>query len=164
MTSHVVMVPPGTRKTELDAEFVRDRFSVLAFAFPLFWLAWYRLWIEAVVLLAASVAIALAAAKSGSPAISVFATAVSFLISVYVSLEGPGLRLAALRRRGWTDAGVFDAATVEDAAIRFYAESGGGPKIADVPAPVRHAMPPVPAVRKPSDTLALGMLGMPDGR
>lgn len=123
MASWVVMQPPAERDEALP-EFVRDAFSIFAFFAPPIWLAWHRLWIEAAIALVLMLAIPALALKLG---IGPAASWLSLLVSLFVGLEGPTLRLAALRRRGWTDAGVFEADDLVDAETRFAAEDVPGP-------------------------------------
>ena len=47
--------------------------------------------------------------------------ALSLLVSVYVGLEGPALRIAALTRRGWRQWGVVEASGRDEAEIRYIA-------------------------------------------
>ena len=101
MASYVVMEPPG-RGGAARAELVRDRFTFLGFLFPPLWLLWHRLWIEAFV----AVAVLLALGALGEAAgLGPVAAGLSLLVSVYVGLEGPALRLNALRRRGFRETG-----------------------------------------------------------
>ncbi|MGB6117862.1 MAG: DUF2628 domain-containing protein, partial [Mesorhizobium sp.] len=125
MASYVVMESPD----RADAAYIRDGFHFWAFLVPPLWLAWHRLWIEAALTLAAMLVLGALASVSGLAQVS---PALSLFVSIYVGLEAPALRLAALRRRGWHDAGVVDADNAADAEIRHvYA--------ADLEAPVVQA-------------------------
>ena len=116
MASYVVMEPPGqSGRAGESTIFVRDGFSLLAFFIPVVWLLWHRLWIEAAIALALSLGIAVL----GTQGEFVGAPLVSVLVSTLFGLEGPALRLAALRRRGWREVGLVEADSYEDAETRY---------------------------------------------
>src|SRR5215213_7737318 len=108
MTSWIVMQPTGGGRAAdaADPVFIRDGFSFLAFLVPPLWLLWHRLWIEAALAFAGLV---LAAVIGRATDVAVAATLISLLVSIFVGLEGNGLRLAALLRRGWRNWGMVDA-------------------------------------------------------
>ena len=118
MAAYVVMEPPGRPSEEARdrASFIRDGFSLLAFLVPPLWLLWHRLWIEAALVFAASLGLGTLGEALGLGAAG---AALSFLVSLYVGLEGAALRIAALTRRGWSDRGVVEADNREEAEIRY---------------------------------------------
>ncbi|MBO6717126.1 MAG: DUF2628 domain-containing protein [Rhizobiaceae bacterium] len=152
MASYVVMEPPG--RSPGDVRFVRDGFSVLALIFPVIWLLWHRLWIEALVIFAAALCIGAAGELSGW---SGTAMAISFLLALYVALEGPELRIRALGRRGWQDAGVIDAADEDEAMTRYVAGR-------ELPPEAEPAETRASYVAAPSGAPALGLLAYPTRR
>jgi hypothetical protein len=99
------------------AMFVRDGFSLPALIVPHFWLLFYRQWMAAIAVVSVMVLGALAAWQWGAPLIAVGA---DILISLYVALEGATLRIANLERDGFSEAAVVEAATHEEAEIRYY--------------------------------------------
>src|SRR3954468_5312560 len=104
MASWVVLeAPPGVSvdKGE-ELAFLRDGFSFLAFLFPPLWLLWHRLWMETAVCFA----ILLGAAGLERVAGLAISAPLSLLVSIFVGLEGNGLRIAGWQRRGWLLAGV----------------------------------------------------------
>jgi hypothetical protein len=117
MASFVVMEPPSGGRD--DAVFVRDGFHVLAFLVPWLWLAYHRLWIEALVVLALGLVAGAVASYLG---FGLIATATSFLVALFIGLEGAALRIAALRRRGWREGAVVEADDAADAELRYYNE------------------------------------------
>lgn len=124
MASYVVMQPEGNADAEA-AVFVRDGFAYIAFFVPAVWLLWHRLWIEAALAIAATLALTALGNVSG------FGMAVpllSLLVSIYTGLEGAALRIAALRRRGWRDLGVVVADSQDDAEMRWLIEAGALPE------------------------------------
>ena len=129
MASYVVMEPPfdaggGDARGRADrAVLVRDGFHLFAFLVPALWLLFHRLWIEALLVIAVSLVLAGAGSAAG---LGNAAPVLSLLVSLYVGLEGPALRLARYRRRGWRDWGVVEADSAGDAEIRYLAETDAG--------------------------------------
>lgn len=143
-----------------DVEFVRDSFHLLAFLFPLFWFLFHRLWIEAAVTLALIVAFAVLTSWAGYPA----HWPLSLIVSLFAGLEAPALRLAAMRRAGWSEQGVIEADDNFAAEARYAAEldedeppaekpANAGPTATDAAFPPRTAPGP-----------ALGLFSYPDAR
>ena len=152
MTSHVLMQPPGTGETDDRAVLVRDAFSWTGFLVPPVWLLWHRLWIEALVVLAA---LALLAAIGQVADFRTAGIGLGLLLSIFVGLEGPALRIGALRRRGWREAGVVDAARREDAELRLPDALARAPGRAEV------LRPPAPAPGRALAGPALGLFDYP---
>jgi hypothetical protein len=109
MAVYVVMEPPG-RGHDADAIFVRDGFAWLGFLVPPLWLLWHRLWIEAAL---AFVAIGLLSALGESFGVMLAGSLLTFLVMLYVGLEGQALRVSALARRGWRQWGVGGGADIQ---------------------------------------------------
>lgn len=156
MAIYVVM---ESGRADADAEgmpvavYVRDGFSLFAFLIPVFWLLWRRLWIEAVLALAVTLSLGSFGAFAGQSPLAV--TLLSLLIGAYVALEGPALRIAALRRRGWREWGVVKADSREDAETRYLYEASGEP--AAVPRAGNAAL-------RTGARPAMGLLDYPGGR
>jgi hypothetical protein len=155
MAVFVVMEPPAADAVEASerAVLVRDGFAFLAFLVPPLWLLWHRLWIEAAIAFAASVALTALGDAAGLG----FAGAVlSLLVSIFVGLEGQALRINALRRRGWREWGVVEAGDIAEAEIRYLAGEEPGEALVEAPRPTAATMVrPIPAGP------ALGLLGYP---
>jgi len=162
MARYFVMEPPAATDEEAveTARLIRDGFSVPAFAISPLWLLWHRLWIEAALFFAASMAIVAAADAAGlGPA----GSALSLLLSFYVGLEGPSLYASALRRRGWQDWCIVEAGSIADAEARYAARV-----VEDVDHGISPASEgiasPKPGPTGPSRVMAgpaLGLLGYP---
>lgn len=120
MASFVVLEPSGDRPAA-DIAFVRDGFAWLGLLLPFFWLLWHRLWIEALLFLAASIGLAMLVEFGG---LGVVAPFLSLILALYVGVEGATLRVWAATRRGWRAWGVVEADTLEDAEARYFAERG----------------------------------------
>ena len=160
MTAYVVM-DRASRPVGSETEFVRDGLSMLAFIAPVIWLAWHRLWIEAFVALAAAIGLAALGTLAGFQST---APLLSLLISVFVAIEGPQLRIAALARRGWRHVATVEAGSVSEAELRFFAATAD-----DAPAKAladRQPPPVKPAASQPQVTAgpALGLFEYPGGR
>ncbi|RUM98573.1 DUF2628 domain-containing protein [Pseudaminobacter arsenicus] len=154
MASYVVMEPPGrSADAPADAKLVRDGFSLIAFLVPPLWLIWHRLWIEAALAFAAALILTALGEVAG---FGLAGSLLSLLVSLYVGLEGPALRLAAYRRRGWREWGVVDADTASDAEMRYLGEADLSQHEAE---PL--AVPTPQAVRPKPAAPALGLLHYP---
>lgn len=156
MAVFVVMEPPGASGTEAatGAVLVRDAFSFLAFLLPPLWLLWHRLWIEAALAFAAGVALTALGEVAG---LGFTGAALSLLVSLYVGLEGATLRLNALSRRGWREWGVVEAASLDEAEIRYCA--GEEPVLSGDAPP---AASPLPLQGRPAASgPALGLFSYP---
>ncbi|MDI6027469.1 DUF2628 domain-containing protein [Corticibacterium sp. UT-5YL-CI-8] len=129
MSVYVVMEPPGQAggKAFQDAVLVRDGFAFLAFIVPVFWLLWHRLWLEAAVALLVMVMISLASYGLHPVAASLL----SLLVSIYVGLEGQGMRIAALLRKDWAEWGTLVAGSRDEAELRYAAQAAA--HVADEP-------------------------------
>jgi len=162
MASYVVMeratgARPALDGADRDSAIVRDRFTLIGFLLPGIWLAWHRLWLEAGLALAAMLAIGLGGSWAG---LGSAAPWLSLLVSLYVGLEGPALRLAALRRRGWREWGVVEAGNAADAETRYLTEMLEAPADPAAPRPVPAASAPPATPSAP----ALGLFAYPGSR
>lgn len=156
MTTFVVMEPVGWPKGE-HARYVPDRFVLIAFLFPVIWFVFHRLWIEALVALAATLALMALGTIAGLQNSTPF---LSFLVSIYVALEGASLRVAALERRGYRLADVIEAGSRAEAELR-YLRSGRAPA---APAVSAGTAKPLPGAASAADAPMLGLLDYPGAR
>ena len=150
MASYIVMEPQDA-VGQGEAHIFRDAFTLLAFLFAPFWLAWHRLWVEAVVVFALQLVLIAVGEAYG---LVLPAMLLSLLASLFVGLEAPALRAAGLRRRGYADWGVVEADNVRDAEIRY--ATGVEAEQIERPRPVTATMP---AAAQSSGAPALGLLG-----
>ena len=157
MASFVVMEPP-VNAGDRPPVYVRDGFHWLAFLFAPVWLLVHRLWIEALVVVAVMVALSALGMLSG---FEFAASVMSLLVALFVGLEAAGLRVEALRRRGWREWGVVDAANRADAETRHVHAAIGDVNAAPMP-----AVAPVQALAAPRGQTgpALGLFSYPGGR
>lgn len=132
MAQFVVLEPVDSQDSEKTV-FVRDGFHVLALILPFLWLLMQRLWFEAFAVLGVSVLLGLAGSSLG---ISNAVPLISLLLSLFVALEGPNWKIAKLRRQGFAEQAVIDAANLEEAEIRyFHGRKETEPLSAKTPAP-----------------------------
>ena len=170
MAIHVVMEPPGTDRIAVStrAVLVRDAFSLPAFLVPFIWLLWHRLWIEAGLALAASAGLSVLGEMMD---FGIAGFVLPLLVSIFIGLEGPALRIAALRRRGWREWGVVEAGNQAEAEIRYLAGEQHAPPDAEPRRPAQGA-PAHPASGGPAagpvpgsaPGPALGLLSYPGRR
>jgi len=155
MATYVVMEPPG-RSEKVDATaFIRDGFTWLGLLVPPLWLAWHRLWIEAGL---AFVVMGLLSMAGQNLGLGLASSLLSLLVSFYVGLEGQGLRIAALRRRGWHEWGVVQAGRLDDADIRYALEVEAH---GDDTTPAPRIVPDVALARPAQPGMALGLTHIP---
>ncbi len=161
MASFVVMEPPGNEGPSDRAVFVRDGFHFFAFLVPVLWFAVYRCWLAALVALAIAVGVPAAAGMLGYPEA---AGGILLVSSIWFGLEAGNVRVAALRRRGFADAGVVEADRASDAEIRYLAGAAD-----EAPASIMQQQPqPWGTTGRPVQAAAggpaLGLFGYPGRR
>ncbi|MCA0050345.1 DUF2628 domain-containing protein [Mesorhizobium sp. B283B1A] len=158
MASYVVMEPPGRSERAGATVFVRDGFTWLGLLVPPLWFAWHRLWIEAALTFVVMGLLSMLGEKLG---LGLAGSLLSLLVSLYVGLEGQGLRIAALRRRGWHEWGVVQAGWLDDADIRYALEAEAH---ADEAAPAPRMVPDAALARPAQPGMALGLTHIPGRR
>ncbi|MBZ9795515.1 DUF2628 domain-containing protein [Mesorhizobium sp. ES1-4] len=158
MAAYIVMEPPGRSEKVDTTAFVRDGFAWLGLLVPPLWLAWHRLWIEAVL---AFVVMGVLSMLGEGLGLGVAGSLLSLLVSLYVGLEGQGLRVAALRRRGWHEWGVVEAGRIGEADMRYALEAEGLPAEA---APPPRIVPDAALARPAQPGMALGLTHIPGRR
>lgn len=158
MKSFYVLTAPAATDPDRDTVFIRDGFSWFAFLFPLPWLAFRRLWTAAIVAVALYFAAIYLAEQYRLDALPI---AASFLLSLWVALEGGEARVRRLERLGWQVDRVMAASCVTDAEDIYFAERSATAR--------RQPREPLPAlpVGKPvaqANVAALGLIGPQGGR
>jgi hypothetical protein len=151
MATYVAMEPPSRGGTTDATTLVRDGFSWLGFLVPPLWLAWHRLWIEAALAFVAMAVLSMLAEKLS---LGLAGSLLSLLVSLYVGLEGQGLRIAALRRRGWHEWGVVEADSLDDADTRYVLEAEAH---SDENASVQRIVPDAALARPAHMDMVLGL-------
>jgi hypothetical protein len=142
MAAYVVMEPPGSGgKKSAEAKFIRDGFVFPALVVPVFWMLWHRMWLEAglVFLAAAIFGVVADRAEMGT-----LATMLSLGLAVFTGFEGAALRIASMRRKGWTEAAVVEAQSEADAELRYLHDADETEPPPAEPAPRPH-VPTAPA-------------------
>lgn len=158
MKSFYVLTAPAVTDPDRGTVFVRDGFSWLAFLFPLPWLLFRRLWLAAIVaVLLYGVSIFLAETYR----LDALPVAFSFLLSLWVSLEGSEARVRRLEGLGWKVDRVMAAHSIADAEETYFAG-----KAADARRQPIEPLPVLPTARPvvQSQAVALGLIGPQGGR
>ncbi|RVB64502.1 DUF2628 domain-containing protein [Mesorhizobium sp. M7A.F.Ca.CA.004.06.1.1] len=155
MATYVVMEPPGRSEKADATAFVRDGFTWLGLLVPPLWFAWHRLWIEAALAFVVMGLLSMLGQKLG---LGLAGSLLSLLVSLYVGLEGQGLRIAALRRRGWHEWGAVEAGWLDDADTRYALEAEA---LADEVVPAPRMVPDAALARPAPCPAALGLTHIP---
>ncbi|RUX77745.1 DUF2628 domain-containing protein [Mesorhizobium sp. M7A.F.Ca.US.006.04.2.1] len=155
MATYVVMEPPGRSEKADATAFVRDGFTWLGLLVPPLWFAWHRLWIEAALTFVVMGLLSMLGQKLG---LGLAGSLLSLLVSLYVGLEGQGLRIAALRRRGWHEWGAVEAGWLDDADTRYALEAEA---LADEVVPAPRMVPDAAFARPAQPGIALGLTHIP---
>ncbi|BDA86886.1 hypothetical protein Sa4125_44280 [Aureimonas sp. SA4125] len=124
MTRYVVFEPPtddGLRPSE-GAVFLRDGLTRWAVLFPHLWLWRHKMVLPGLLALALVLFLGWAAERAG---LGLAGTVLPLLVGLYVALEGPSLRAARYRRRGFEEVAVVDAEDEAEATILYYAGEAG---------------------------------------
>ncbi|HWT63406.1 MAG TPA: DUF2628 domain-containing protein [Ochrobactrum sp.] len=116
MAQFVVLEPVGTQSSEKTV-FVRDGFYTLALILPVLWLLLQRLWFEALAVLGVTILLGFAGSMLG---VSNAVPLITLLFSLFVALEGVNWKIAKLKRQGFVEKAVIDAADLEEAEIRYF--------------------------------------------
>lgn len=141
MSRYVVFEPPEAVGPSEAAIFLRDRFSMLAFVFTFLWMFRYGLWLSGLVTVALLVALNVLSTVQG---FEMSAALISLLLGILIGLEGPSLRAAKLRRKGWNDVAAFEAQNNDEAELIYYYSTAVAAIAPPVP-PVAPASPAAPA-------------------
>ena len=79
------------------------------------------------------------------------------LVSLYFGLEGQALRIAGLRRAGWTEWGIVEAEDLTDAETRYAFGLGRDEGIAAATEPLPTIVPAANPARTVQTGMALGL-------
>lgn len=97
MASYLVLTSPGAPRTDVDARFIADKFSWIAFVFPAIWLLFQRQWLAGI-----SVAILQGLIAFAIPEPSLAGFLIELALRLLVALEGPAFVARRLEAAGWT--------------------------------------------------------------
>ena len=159
MASYMILTPvSGPGKNHEATRFVRDGFSLLAFALPGVWLLWHRLWLLAIgAFLLEGIGFALIQKPGFWPA----GFAILLAIRVLAAVEGRMTYIRMLLGAGWTETGLVSARNLSEAEeIHFASIEVERPE--DIP-PVRWDIPSAPSSQAPRGA-PLGLIGYDGGR
>jgi hypothetical protein len=124
MTTYAIYAMPSDRNAA-DAIFVPDAFSWGGFIFNGFWALWNRMWIVG--------AIVAAILLLGTVLPPVLQFLVNLAVGVLMGLHGNDLLGWSLARRGYSEIGLSNGSSLEEAELRYYADGVSAPSL---PAPV----------------------------
>ncbi|MEL6436720.1 MAG: DUF2628 domain-containing protein [Pseudomonadota bacterium] len=111
------------------ARVMRDGFSVIALAFPLPWLLFNRLWIEALTVFLVMICIGMLVSQVPTIGISLSA---NLALGVLVGLEGERWAIAKAKRRGSREIGaVSEAGNQDEAELIAFHHYGTAPTPAE---------------------------------
>lgn len=146
---------PGDPEAFARAVIVKDRFSIPALIFSVFWFVWHRLWLALIgVILIYAVYFTLTSLFSIHPAATSLGQT---LIAIAIALEANTLRRWTLTRRGMPLRDVVVAENMAEAEIRAAARwfDGSSATPAPVAQPTRAAVPAVAGRTLPPDVIGL---------
>ncbi len=104
MASYLVLTSPGAPRTDVDARFIADKFSWIAFIFPAIWLLFQRQWVAGI-----AVAILQGLVAFATPEPSLAGFLIELALRLLVALEGPAFVARRLEAAGWTLQSVITA-------------------------------------------------------
>ena len=118
MTTYSIYAKPND-KTAADAIFVSDGFSWGAFVFTWAWALWNRMWIVAAVVISTTL---VASVLPPTPQILL-----SLAVNILMGLHANDLLSWSLTRRGFSEIGLSNGSSLEEAELQFYADGVSAP-------------------------------------
>lgn len=118
-----------------EAVFVKEGFSIAAVVLTFLWALWNRMWVVAAVILAVMAAVAVAGSLTAANEVVV--TAVNTGLALIFGFEAQSLRAWSLRRSGFVDDGLVEAASREEAELKYFAAALPAERVVPRAAPVR---------------------------
>jgi len=122
MRLYTVHIRRTAREQDREAVLVREGFSWGAFLFTVLWALWHRLWLAAILLLLAALAIGVAVELAGLDSLT--ETVLMLALALYAGFAGNDWRRARLLRRGYEEAAAVAAADLVEAERRYFDRSG----------------------------------------
>ena len=111
---------------EPETVLVKEGFSWPAFFFTALWALWHRMWLTALLILAAEIALGIFGDRLNLSSGAEFAVSLGFLL--FVGFGANDWRRRSLRRRGFDEGTPVAAASLDAAEFRFFAaEREAGP-------------------------------------
>ena len=114
MTSYIVMTGRNDPTGETTC-FVKDGFIVFAFALPLVWLLWKKLWLEAALYFAAVGVLGATFYWSDLPNAALLSALISFAMRLIAGLEGSAWLKRSLESAGFSEVDVVVAKNEREA-------------------------------------------------
>lgn len=117
MASYIILEPQDQQSPTDKAVFIRDGFHLGAFIFPVIWLLWSRLWLEAALTLLIITALGVIATLLNAGDL---ATYMILAVSFFIGAEFSQWRIKKLQRKGYVEKTVIEARNPAEAEIRYY--------------------------------------------
>ena len=118
MRIYTVHMRQWSTASDREAVFLREGFSWGAFLFSVLWALWYRLWLAAFLVFAASAALGVASDLLRLDPLT--QAALGFALALVIGWEANDWRRRALERRGYVMAAVITAKDRLEAEQRFF--------------------------------------------
>jgi hypothetical protein len=118
MRLYTVHIRRTSSAPDRDAVLVREGFAWGAFLFSVLWALWHRLWLAAVLLALAGLALGVAVELAGLDDLS--ETALSLALALYAGFAGNEWRRRRLARRGYEETAVVAADDLTAAEHRYF--------------------------------------------
>ncbi|WP_275786862.1 DUF2628 domain-containing protein [Pararhizobium gei] len=116
MASYLVLTPPGARSDAVEARFIADSFSWVAFLLPAVWLLFKRQWIAGIVVAALQTVVAIFTAEADFMLAGLLT---ELALRLLVALEGPSFIASRLQARGWTLRDIIPAHDLATAEMMY---------------------------------------------
>lgn len=118
---YTVHVRQWSASTDREAVFVREGFSWGAFFFSVLWALRYRMWLSALLIFAASVALGVVSDVVQLDPLT--QAALGIVLALIIGWEGNDWRRRSLDRRGYVTAGVIASRSLLEAEQRFFSRT-----------------------------------------
>lgn len=117
MRLYTVHMPSGGPPPGEPPELVKEGFCWPAFFFSVFWALYHRLWLAAVLIVLATLALGMALAVSGAGETVDFAAHLG--LAIFIGTAANDWRRSKLAKRGWRLTGVVAASNGDEACRRW---------------------------------------------
>lgn len=116
MASYLVLTSPGAARDDVNARFIADKFSWVAFVFPAIWLLFKRQWLAGI---AVAILQGVVTFTTQEPHLMLAGLLVELALRLLVALEGPAFIVRGLEAKGWTLQSVITADDLPTAELIY---------------------------------------------
>ena len=156
MASYIVLSPPGGEARDERNRFIKDGFALWAALFPFLWALTKRLYVEAIVLLALQIGLAILA---DDPQFELPASVAAIVLGLLWGFEARNWQANRLEKTGWRQQTIIVAQSLGDAEAMFYGSAGPAKTT-----PKNLGRSGQPADGAKSGNFALGLMDFDKGR